>query len=551
MHTRRQFPQSIAMAFVGIALVSRPAAAANLIGQWTFNETAKDATGNGNDVVLVGDPSFVPLGQTNQGMSLDPAFGQYVDYGSSALFNITAAFTLESWFTLRNLPAGGGEPLIFGKDHTLFGTTYYSNGNSYSYVGGGALVVPVPLTLNQEHHLVQTWDGSVISVYRDGVLSGTFSSSAAPNSNSANSLLSGKPGPSDGTGFLDAIIDETRIYTGALSAAEVSANHSAGPTQIDPQWAAESGDWNTTSNWIGAIPNGVNTIANFKSSITAPGTVTIDAPVIVGMLLFDNASTYTLAGSSSLSLDASSAAAKVEVVSGSHNISLPMTFVSNCDITIADGSTLTIGTPAVIKSGKTVSKIGELRIDAALTLEAGSTMLLVSGATRLTGAPSVGANASIDLQDGELTIDANGASGTVDLVRQLLASGYHDGTWDGAGLITSSATSQLGLGWVVSPDQQSIAIRKAYYGDADLNQTVDSIDFSAFLGGYGKLGAAFWAEGDFNYDGKVNTIDFNQLAENFGAPAVTSSVGAVVPEPFIGGLGMFLLLGWTRKRNAV
>jgi MYXO-CTERM domain-containing protein len=48
-----------------------------------------------------------------------------------------------------------------------------------------------------------------------------------------------------------------------------------------------------------------------------------------------------------------------------------------------------------------------------------------------------------------------------------------------------------------------------------------------------------WSTGDFNYDGKVNALDFNAIATNFGSPAITApALEAAVPEP-----GVFALLG--------
>ena len=72
-----------------------------------------------------------------------------------------------------------------------------------------------------------------------------------------------------------------------------------------------------------------------------------------------------------------------------------------------------------------------------------------------------------------------------------------------------------------------------------------------------------WANGDYNYDGKVNALDFNALAANFGqtivAPAdpiagagLSTSLGTLVPEP--GSFG-FLALGaialLRRKRHCL
>lgn len=508
---------------VGVALPCAQAAhAANLLGQWTFNETAEDLTGNGNNAVFGGDPSFVSLGPTNQGISLNPSAGQYVDYGSSPLFSLTTAFTLESWVTIRALPSPGGEPLIFGKDHTLYGMTYYSNGNFYAYVGGGSNTVATPLSLNQAYHLVQTWDGSTIRVYRNGVLSGTLASSAAPPTNGGNNLLSGRPGPSDGTPFLNAIIDETRIYSGALTPAEVTANFQAGPAQVVPRWIAQSGDWHTPSNWVGGVPNAPGAVANFADSLLAPGTVVIDQPTTVGTLTFGSAQQIVLAGASSLSLQVSSGSASVLVNQGSHRINLPSFFASNTQITILGGSTLTLGNPVTIRAGNTVTSSGALRIESPLIIESGGTLALGSGVTVLRGVPELGGGATVELTDGVCVVDYSGFASPAAQVQALLRD--HE-------IVAQPSGNSLLLGWRDRADLSVIEIRRTFGGDADLSGAVDSTDFNRFIAGYGKTSDATWSEGDFSYDGAVNTLDFNLLAGSFGSTLPGPLTGTMVPEP--------------------
>jgi hypothetical protein len=40
-----------------------------------------------------------------------------------------------------------------------------------------------------------------------------------------------------------------------------------------------------------------------------------------------------------------------------------------------------------------------------------------------------------------------------------------------------------------------------------------------------------WSNGDFNYDGTVDTIDFNLLASNFGQMLTAPALEQIVPEP--------------------
>ena len=76
-------------------------------------------------------------------------------------------------------------------------------------------------------------------------------------------------------------------------------------------------------------------VAVFGSIITAPRTVTVDVPVTVGRIDFDNANAYTIAGSNTVTLDATSGDAQINVTSGSHTISAPLTLADNTVITVA------------------------------------------------------------------------------------------------------------------------------------------------------------------------------------------------------------------------
>jgi len=80
------------------------------------------------------------------------------------------------------------------------------------------------------------------------------------------------------------------------------------------------------------------------------------------------------------------------------------------------------------------------------------------------------------------------------------------------------------------------------YGDADLNFTVNSADFTALALHFGQS-SSVWTEGDFNYNGVVNAIDFNDIAINFGR--TLPALGSVVPET---GSVMLLALGLFPRR---
>jgi hypothetical protein len=76
-------------------------------------------------------------------------------------------------------------------------------------------------------------------------------------------------------------------------------------------------------------------------------------------------------------------------------------------------------------------------------------------------------------------------------------------------------------------------------GDANLDGTVNLLDFNALAAHFGQSGVN-WLAGDFSGDGTVNLLDFNILAGNFGLSASSldgptpqdwSNLAAAVPEP--------------------
>lgn len=145
------------------------------------------------------------------------------------------------------------------------------------------------------------------------------------------------------------------------------------------------------------------------------------------------------------------------------------------------------------------------------------------------------------VDDGTLGIAANAAGGNV--VGQLRT-----------GL---AADTTKAIGWL-DDGASTFQARYTHKGDVNLSGTVDSLDFNAFVaaGNYGKTSGAIWANGDFDYNGKVNTIDFNNIAGNFGAAPITAplpaaSLGAVVPEPStLGVIGIAAMGLISRRRRA-
>ena len=124
--------------------------------------------------------------------------------------------------------------------------------------------------------------------------------------------------------------------------------------QIDgPTWNSDlNGNsplpWSDPSNWsTGAAPNAPGAVANFLHVSTAPGTVTVDEPVVVGLMNFSNTNEYTLASlsaSNNITMNNSGSNSLFEVLQGSHAIDAPMVLGGNgvLDLSLDMAGTFTI-----------------------------------------------------------------------------------------------------------------------------------------------------------------------------------------------------------------
>jgi hypothetical protein len=75
-----------------------------------------------------------------------------------------------------------------------------------------------------------------------------------------------------------------------------------------------------------------------------------------------------------------------------------------------------------------------------------------------------------------------------------------------------------------------VLLRYTWSGDANLDGRVNALDFNAIATNFGGSGK-FWSDGDMNFDGTVNTADFTALSQNFNLVLPAPLLGALVPEP--------------------
>ncbi len=264
--------------------------------------------------------------------------GSLVDSTSGASGNLQLVMT-------------GSGTQVLGGANTYSGGTYIT--------GGGLLTVNGSLAHANINVTAGTLNGSANITFNPGEeivvgAAGAVDSSGGMTWNIAS--LTGSPltlldYTSGGTYVAPAVLeamltrDSQFLYSLTNSSGLVQAVEKTQNT-----WNVDSdGNWSVGGNWSsGSAPNAVGAVVNFLDAISMPRTVTLDEPVTVGMMKFDNANQYTLlssAASNSITLSNSGLNSVIESLQGSHVINAPLVLGGNGVLELAalsSAGTLTI-----------------------------------------------------------------------------------------------------------------------------------------------------------------------------------------------------------------
>jgi hypothetical protein len=305
-----------------------------------------------------------------------------------------------------------------------------------------------------------------------------------------------------------------------------------------------AGDGNDTID-INGLPAGVSLTINPGNGNDAINVNETDAGATVVV--------SGSSGSDALSINADGAGSAAADVNGTVSLAVLNLGAGG---TLGGGGSLTV-TNTFDWSGGTIAGSGSITIAASATLNvAGAGLRRSDRAMVLNGSAStesgvnmvlrvpeltLGAGAALNLKDNALIVDYTGAS-PIASIRSALTSGHAGGTWSGPGINSSSAAANLGhaLGYAEagdlfanfpapfagqSVDDTSVLVRYTRAGDANLDGTVNLLDFNRLAGSFGASNA-LWSQGNFNYDNETNLLDFNLLASNFGLPAAAVGRGS-------------------------
>jgi regulation of enolase protein 1 (concanavalin A-like superfamily) len=284
-----------------LALCASPVWGATLVGYWNLNEgsgtTAADASGSGNTGTLVNSPGWT-AGESGNALNFVSGGKGYVSAsGAGSLANLyTHGMSVAAWIKPRSGGSGSGGRIV-DKDNNDGGWFLAMNGSTAIRFAVDTFPTLSPsristaaIKLNGWQHVAATWDGSVsgsnIHIYINGVLAeGTpIDGAGVAQTDSGTPFAIGNRSVDVARSF-DGGIDDVRVYSGVLTAAEIQAlANVSGPPTPDTQ--------------APTVPTGLHATTVTTTSIALSWTASTDLPNpggtgVAGYYVYRNGNTTT------------------------------------------------------------------------------------------------------------------------------------------------------------------------------------------------------------------------------------------------------------------
>ena len=266
----------------------------------------------------------------------------------------------------------------------------------------------------------------------------------------------------------------------------------AGTSAVWTDGSSPDNNWSTPGNWLGGVaPSAAQDTATFGNTVSA---VTLDTAETIGTLVFNQAASYTISGSSILTFDSLGGGGTITVSAGTANtIQPPVKLTDNTTVNYTAGMSLTLSGVVANTSGSRT-----------LTLNGAGTTVLGNANTY---GPSSGLGTTLG-GGGTLQIGNNNALSTGDLS------------------VSGSSTIQAGAA--------SLSLANNISVPSSVTATVDNNGYALTLGGVisgsGALSAigsgSLTLSGANTYSGGTTLAASSQLnINNGGSSSANSAIG--------------------------
>ncbi|MEN6642575.1 MAG: LamG domain-containing protein [Armatimonadia bacterium] len=403
----------------------------------------KDATSNANNGTLTDEDSDC--------IQADVKIGKGVDFGGdatdriavadSASLDFTSDFAITGWVRVNSTPAAGNFYGVLGKGTSAIPSNflivadngYLSAGLGLAaavYNSGGSVVATkVTISANTLYFFCVKWvaaTGSISISIDNGTPAASSGSGYTANANTAKLTL-GHWSDADAAYAFDGLLDEVRLYSGALSADEITAQYN---NQNTPATFYSVGARTSTS-----------------SATTGSGALTVSAPAPAGT------GSMQIAGSGAPVVAASAVAGAGSLGatgSGAAVVAAPVVAGTGSHINGASGSgALTIPAPVAAGTGS-IKATGSGAPVVAAPVAAGVGTLKATGSGAAVVAASVAAGVG--------TLMATGSGALTVATAVVAGTGAHNTGIAGSGALTVSAPVAAGAGTLKATGSGALAV---------------------------------------------------------------------------------------------
>jgi len=206
-------------------------ASAELVAHWKLDEgsgtTVVDATGNGHDGTLEGDPQWV-AGYFGEALQFAGSPDRVV-VPYSAQLNPEEDFTVSVWANVEPGSSGWRSPITARDDYPQRGYIIYAgtDGNWQFWIGvgsGWSTAAGPPIQTGEWTHVAAVYTPGNQKLYINGELVGEASGTISLNTEKYLSIGAGRTDMPAGDYFYVGKIDDVRLYNHALSEDDIKAS---------------------------------------------------------------------------------------------------------------------------------------------------------------------------------------------------------------------------------------------------------------------------------------------------------------------------------------